>query len=186
MVDTVNVLGVCGSLRAASLNAMLLRVARRLAPPQTRLNLYPGIGDLPLFNPDLEVCLPAPVLRWQSAVAMSDALLIASPEYAHGVTGTIKNALDWLVSFEPFVGKVVAVLNASPRAEHADMALRETLRTMAALIAERASVSLPVLGSGFSEQEMCDDPTIGSLVKSALAELHTAVISSSVTRSDSN
>src|SRR5262252_3639663 len=157
MVDTVNVLGVCGSLRAASLNAMLLRVARSLAPPQMRLNLYSGIGDLPLFNPDLEACLPAPVQHWHSAVAACDALLIASPEYAHGVTGTIKNALDWLVSFEPFVGKVVAVLNASPRAEHADMALRETLRTMAALIAERASVSLPVLGSGFSEQEMCDD-----------------------------
>ena len=186
MIGTVNILGVCGSLRAASLNAMLLRVASRLAPSQIRLNLYPGIGDLPLFNPDLEACPPAPVLRWHSAVAMSDALLIASPEYAHGVTGTIKNALDWLVSFEPFVGKVVAVFNASPRAERADMALRETLKTMSASIAERASVSLPVLGSGLSEQEMLDDPVIGSLVRSALAELHSAVVSSRVAPTESN
>jgi hypothetical protein len=72
-----------------------------------------------------------------------DALLIASPESAHGVTGTIKNVFDWLVGFELFVNRPVAILNTSPRAHHADEALREILRTMSALIVEEASVSIP-------------------------------------------
>ena len=182
MIATTHVLGVCGSLRAASVNAATLRVARRLAPPQVRLAVYEGLGELPLFNPDLEACLPAPVRRWQRAVAASDALLIASPEYAHGVTGTIKNALDWLVSFEPFVGKLVAVLNASPRAQHADAALRETLATMSAVIVEPASVSIALLGSGLTESQMQRDAAIGSALRSCLGELHDASLSARATR----
>src|SRR5579872_2393862 len=141
------VLGLCGSLRRASVNLALLRAAARLAPPGLELRVFGRLGELPLFNPDLEAELPPPVAALHGAVAAADALLIASPEYAHGVTGTIKNALDWLVAFEPFVGKPVAVLNASPRAHHADEALRETLRTMSARIVEEASLSLPLLGS---------------------------------------
>ncbi|HEU5294886.1 MAG TPA: NADPH-dependent FMN reductase [Burkholderiaceae bacterium] len=182
MVVTMHVLGVCGSLRAASINAAALRVARRLAPPQVRLAVYGGLGELPLFNPDLEACLPEPVRRWQRAVAASDALLIASPEYAHGVTGTIKNALDWLVSYEPFVGKLVAVLNASPRAQHAGAALRETLTTMSAVIVERASVSIPLLGSGLTESQMQRDLAIGAALRSCLGELHDAFVGAGAIR----
>ncbi|HET7526907.1 MAG TPA: NADPH-dependent FMN reductase [Burkholderiaceae bacterium] len=186
MVDPISVLGVCGSLRAASLNAMLLRTARRLAPPQVRFTVFASLGDLPLFNPDLEASMPAPVQRWHSAVATSNALLIASPEYAHGVSGSIKNALDWLVSFEPFVGKVVAVVNASPRAQHADMALRETLKTMSAVIAEHASISLPILGSGLTEEQMGDDVVMGRSIRNVLAELYDAVVASRAAENDSS
>jgi NAD(P)H-dependent FMN reductase len=80
-------------------------------------------------------------------VAAADALLIASPEYAHGVTGAIKNALDWLVSFEPFSDKLVAVLNTSARAHHADESLREILKTMNAAIVEAASIDIPLMGA---------------------------------------
>ncbi len=66
--------------------------------------------------PTFEADPPGTVNYFRSQVAASDALLIASPEYAHGATGTIKNALDWLVSYEPFAYKAVAVINASPRA----------------------------------------------------------------------
>lgn len=137
----LNILALSGSLRKASINSALLRAAARLAPPGLAVTVYSGLGDLPLFNPDLESAPPAEVVRFHSHVAAADALLIASPEYAHGVTGTIKNALDWLVGFEGFAGMPVAVLNASLRAHHADDALRETLRTMAAAIVEEASVN---------------------------------------------
>lgn len=69
------------------------------------------MGELPLFNPDREAECPARVAEFQSLVAESDALIIASPEYAYRITGTIKNALDWLVGFEAFASKAVAVLN---------------------------------------------------------------------------
>ena len=169
------VLALSGSLRATSINSALLRAARRLAPPGVELTIFKGVGDLPLFNPDLEADLPAAVRALHAAVAQADALLIASPEYAHGVTGAIKNTLDWLVSFEPFVDKHVAVLNASPRAHHADAALRETLKTMSAVIVEPASVSIPLVGAKLDENGMVEDPLVSSAIRGCLAALHTAV-----------
>ena len=172
----MKVLGISGSLRAASINSALLRAAQRLAPPEIELTIFRGVGDLPLFNPDLEPSLPDPVRALHAAVAASDALLIASPEYAHGVTGAIKNTLDWLVSFEPFVHKHVAVLNASPRAHHADAAMRETLKTMSAVIVEEASVSIPLLGAKLTDEGMVEDPAVSSAIKTALMSLHDATV----------
>ena len=172
----MKLLALCGSLRQASLNAALLRAARRLAPSGMHVVIFDDLGELPLFNPDLEARLPAPVRALQAAVASSDALLIASPEYAHGVTGTIKNALDWLVGFEPFVGKTVAVLNASPRAHHADDALRETLKTMSATIVEPASLSIPLLGARLDEDGMVADPGVAAAIGRSLAALRAAVV----------
>lgn len=172
----MRILGISGSLRKASINSALIRAASRLAPSDIELAVFRGVGDLPLFNPDLETGLPSQVIALHSAVAKSDALLFASPEYAHGVTGVIKNTLDWLVSFEPFVGKPVAVLNASPRAHHADSALRETLKTMSAVIVEPASVSIQLLGTKLDEDGMVEDLLVSSAIKSCLASLCTAVI----------
>jgi len=172
----VKVLALSGSLRAASINSALLRAARRLAPPEITINVFSRLGDLPLFNPDLEPDPPIAAIEFRSQVAASDALLIASPEYAHGVTGTIKNALDWLVSYEPFAYKAVAVLNASPRAHHADAALREVLRTMAAVVIESASNAIPLLGSGLDEDGMVNSPLVAASVRESLAGLYDAVV----------
>jgi chromate reductase len=172
----MRVFAISGSLRAASINSALLRAAERLSPPEVEVRLFRTAGELPLFNPDLEAYLPPQVARLHAEIADSDALLIASPEYAHGVTGTIKNALDWLVSFEPFINKPVAVLNASPRAHHADGALRETLRTMSAVIVEEASISIPLLGAHLMEDGMFTDPTVSRVIRSALVALHRAVV----------
>jgi NAD(P)H-dependent FMN reductase len=168
----MQVLGLCGSLRAASINRALLGAAARLAPPGMRIARFDDLGALPLFNPDLESRPPAAVVALKQAVAAADALLVASPEYARGVSGVIKNALDWLVSFEPFVAKPVAVLNASPRAHHADDALRETLRTMSAVIVEGASVSLPLLGAHLTEDGMVSSADLSRAIRSSLAALH--------------
>jgi NAD(P)H-dependent FMN reductase len=171
----MQILALSGSLRAESMNSALLRAAARLAPVGVRVNVYEQLGALPLFNPDSESQLPAPVAHFHALVESSDAVMIASPEYAHGVTGTIKNALDWLVSFEPFVNKPVAVLNASPRARHADTALREILKTMAAVIVEPASITIPILSSGLTEIGMVYDPAVSDLIMRALSALYGAV-----------
>ncbi len=167
----MKVLALSGSLRALSINSALLRTAQRVAPPGIAVTLYTLLGTLPLFNPDLEQSVPELVVSFRNQVAEADALLIASPEYAHGVTGTIKNALDWLVSFEPFVGKPLAVVNTSPRAHHADAALRETLRTMSAVIVESASISLPLLGAHTSEGAMLEQAQIVQALKESLLAL---------------
>ena len=90
-------LAISGSLRLASSNTALLRAAALVAPEGVEIILYRGLGDLPHFNPDLEAAEPPSVTEFREQVRISDGLLISSPEYAHGVPGVLKNALDWLV-----------------------------------------------------------------------------------------
>lgn len=165
----MKILAISGSLRAASINSALLRAATRLAPPGVQVAIYAGVGELALFNPDFDCVPPPSAAALRAEVAAADALLIASPEYAHGVSGAIKNVLDWLVSDERFRNKPVAVINASPRALHADAALRETLAVMSAVIVEEASITLPLLGAEITEAAMLGSPQVAGAVRRALA-----------------
>jgi len=179
-MPALNVLALCGSLRKASINAALLRVAARLARPEVDIEIADWLGRLPLFNPDLEDVvaddeLPRAVVALRMAVAAADAIVIASPEYAHGVSGTIKNTLDWLVSFPPFIHKPVAVINASPRAHHADDALRETLRTMSAGLVGERSLAVALLGAHMDEAAMAASPHVAAVVAEALAALRAEI-----------
>lgn len=173
----MQLLAISGSLRAASLNTMLLRAVARIAPSEMKVILFDGLGDLPLFNPDLEDTAPIPVIALRRAIISADALLIASPEYAHGVTGVIKNALDWMVGNESFVNKPVALLNASPRATHAYAALRETIVTMSARVLDAASITVPILGSGLTEDDIVEHPEIKSSLLAALEHIQATVTS---------
>src|SRR5579884_2750614 len=145
MIRRVRLLAISGSLRAGSSNTSLLEAAAALAPGGVEVLLYEGLGELPHFNPDLEANEPASVTELRRLVREADGLLISSPEYAHGVPGSLKNALDWLVGGSEFPGKAVALLNASPRATHAQAALAETIRTMAGRLVEEASIAVPLL-----------------------------------------
>ncbi len=167
----VRVLALCGSLRRRSYSAALLRACVMLAPPGIELSIFDGIGQLPLFSPDAETDPGEPALRLWRAVEGADAMLIASPEYAHGVTGTIKNALDWLVGLIAFDGMPVAVLNPSAQSTHADAAIRETLRTMSAELIEPACLRIPVNGSRLTAEQMRDDARFAA----AIAQVHQAI-----------
>ena len=94
---TLHLLGLCGSLRHASSNAVILRtLATELAPSCVHLHLH-SLDELPLYNGDLEGSrLPAAVLALRDAVAQAEGLVLATPEYSHGMSGVMKNALDWL------------------------------------------------------------------------------------------
>ena len=128
-----------------SSNTALLRVAAQVAPDGVNVTLYDGIGTLPHFNPDDDVDTPPPtVLALRAAIGAADGLLFCSPEYAHGVPGSLKNALDWLVSSVEFPFKPVALINASPLATHAQASLVDTLGMMNARIVHEACVTIPV------------------------------------------
>lgn len=172
----MNVLALSGSLRQASINSAFCRAATRLAPPPMRVSVFSGIGGLPLFNPDLEACPPAAVRDFRRAVGHSDALLIASPEYAHGISGVMKNALDWLVSHEGTVHKPVALANTSPRAHHADDALREVLLTMSTYLIPQASVSIGLLGNCVTEEAMLTTPQVRRAIESLMTALRDYLI----------
>lgn len=171
----MKILALSGSLRAASNNSALLRAMARLSPHGVAIDVYQGLGELPLFNPDLEASDPFAVAQLRSHIIASDALLIASPEYAHGITGVMKNALDWMVSSEAFVHKPVAILNASSRAVHANAALHEVISVMSAQIVESASITVPILGAKLTEDEIVQHPQISLSLRHALAALCEAV-----------
>jgi len=144
----IRLLAVCGSLRAASTNKALLEAAARLAPTGMIIDPFDGLADLPPFNPDLDVAAPPPaVAQWRGEIAISEGLLISSPEYARGVPGALKNALDWLVSSEVFPGKPVALFNASERGVAMQASLRLILETMSAKLVESAMLTVPLLGT---------------------------------------
>lgn len=145
-MPSLDLLAVSGSLRRWSTNTALLRAAADCAPPGISVRVYDELGSLPVFNPDDEGDAPAVVHRLKTAVARADALLFAVPEYAHGIPGGLKNALDWLVSGPEIPGKPVALLHASPRSHHGRAALEEVLRTMSTAVVPDASVTVPLLG----------------------------------------
>jgi chromate reductase len=136
----MKIIAISGSLRAQSSNASLLRAAARIEPA---IAIYDGMGALPHFNPDLDEdgAEPPPAVRaLREWLIAADGVLISSPEYAHGVPGSFKNLLDWLVSTGELVDKPVALLNASPSGgQFAQNAILETLRTMNWRVIEEAS-----------------------------------------------
>jgi chromate reductase, NAD(P)H dehydrogenase (quinone) len=153
--------------------------AAELAPKGVEVAMYHGLGDLPHFNPDLDKALddpdlPAAVRDLRTRVAAADALLISSPEYAHGVPGSLKNALDWLVGGSEMPGKPVALLNASPRSVHAQAQLAETLRTMSADVVPGSPFDAPLERGGAAGPPAAGFGAEGA-IRAALAALAWAV-----------
>lgn len=167
---TITLLAISGSLRARSSNTALLDAARLLAPPGMTIARYDSLAALPHFNPDLDTNPPLPaVAGLRAQIKAADGLLISSPEYARGVAGVMKNALDWMVSDLDFAGKKVALFNASPRAMHALAALRLTLETMAAQIVDEACLTIPLLSGPMDEEAIAADPALSKMIRNALA-----------------
>ena len=173
--QTIRILAISGSLRKISSNTALLQAAIALSPANIEIKLYSGLGDLPHFNPDLEPTEPPSVADLRAQLKWSDGLVISSPEYAHGVPGVLKNALDWLVSGEEFVDKPIALFNASPRAIHAQASLTEIVTTMAGRIVPEASTTVSLLGKNLDATGIVADPEIAGELQAAMTSFANAI-----------
>lgn len=174
----MRILGISGSLKSTSTTAGLLRAAAALSPAGTAWSfLDRHFGELPHFNPDLDeegAVAPPAVAAWRRALAGCDAVLAACPEYAHGVPGSFKNAIDWIVSSGELHAKPVALLMASPTgARHAWAALAPTLRMLEADLVFEAS--LVFARRGLDENGRLVDEAQEAEVKRALVALASAV-----------
>ncbi|MBC8160239.1 MAG: NAD(P)H-dependent oxidoreductase [Roseiflexaceae bacterium] len=168
----MHILAISGSLRATSSNTTLLKAAAALAPAGVAIALYDRLGDLPHFNPDLDDIergiAPPAVLAFRALLNQADGVLICSPEYAHGVPGTLKNALDWVVSSGELLGKPVALLKAS-RATYAHAALKETLSVILAQIVDEEWLSIPLPGNRVDLAGLLAHAEIPALLGHAMA-----------------
>jgi len=171
----MDLLAISGSLRRASSNGALLKAVRALAPEGVRVQLFEGLAELPHYNPDLEESLPESAVAWRATVAKANGVIISSPEYAFGVPGSLKNALDWLVGGPEFSGKPVALFGASPRAVTSRESLVRTLRAMAGDLVEEASVTLPLLGKKIDAEVILADPALREPLERALAQFVASV-----------
>lgn len=171
----IKILAISGSLRASSSNTALLRAAIGLAPDNMDISIYDGLGNLPHFNPELDTDNPpAPVEDWRDQIKAANGVLICTPEYAHGVPGVLKNALDWIVSSGEFVNKPTAVISASPSLDGGDKAhtsLVQTLAVMTAQIVEGAKMLVPAVGAKLNQKGEITDPATAQALKSLLDAL---------------
>jgi len=160
MSEVFNILALSGSLRKKSYNTAVIRALRKIAPDDISVVVYDGLGEIPPFNPDID---PAgiPVVRdLKKEVEAAEGLIISSPEYAHGISGVLKNALDWLVSGYEFINMPVSLVNTSPRAHHALDSLKEVLKTMSGTLFDASNLTIPLLGTHYGYDELVNDENI--------------------------
>ncbi|HXA19264.1 MAG TPA: NAD(P)H-dependent oxidoreductase [Thermoanaerobaculia bacterium] len=162
----MKIIAISGSLRARSSNLTLLRAAASIASGGMEVAIYDGLASLPHFNPDDDeegAIAPAPVAALRALLASADGILISTPEYAHGLPGSLKNALDWLVSDGALVDKPVAILSASPiGGQFAQASLVEILTTMNWRVLGTWTAPTKVRDANVSEQ-------VAAVIREALA-----------------
>jgi chromate reductase, NAD(P)H dehydrogenase (quinone) len=169
-MKNIQLLAISGSLRTNSSNTNVLQAAKILSPPTIRITLYSELAQLAHFNPDLDQDpLPDNIVYLRQQIENSDGIIISSPEYAHGVPGTLKNALDWLVSSVEFPYKPVMLINTNPRATIAFASLQEILNTMSAKIIPSHNLTLAIARRGLDTQDIIDDPELSTSLAKAIA-----------------
>ncbi len=178
----MQILAISGSLRAASINTALLRATMIVAPSSITVSLYAGLRSLPPFDPDVEMAsiddpslMPASVAAFGVALRAADAVIFSTPEYAHGLPGVLKNALDWVVGSGEFVGKRVAIFNASAYGTFAHASLLETLTVMSARVVADAAATCTTLHRSMTDMEIVADVLVAHSLTRALDMLAASV-----------
>lgn len=175
----MRVLAVSGSLRAQSLNTLLLKEAARLAPPGMAISGWERLDDLPHFSPERDTDPPpVPVAELRDLILTADALLICTPEYIHAMPAVLKNLLEWVVSSSACVGKPAAAWSVSPSFEggaRAQASLVHTLEVMSARVVHEASRCVTLAPSGMDAEGRLRDPAQELSLRSALEALAAAV-----------
>ena len=172
----MRILAISGSLRAASSNSRVVAALALLDVPGVTVAVAQGLGDLPHFNPDLDVePAPAAVEAFRAQVLAADGLILCSPEYAHGVAGVMKNGLDWLVSVIGVYEKRPAILNTAARAHHAVAHMRDNLNVMTCGVVEEASITLPSMSADLTVAQIAADPAFAGPLTTALQALAHAI-----------
>lgn len=165
-VSSIRLLAISGSVRARASNTALLGATQLLAPSGVAVSLYQDLARLPHFNPDDEQgALPDVAAELRRRVGEADGIVISTPEYAHGLPGSFKNALDWLVGSVTFPGKPVMLMFGSSASVHAPASLREILRTMSAVLVPEADVTVELRGKSPTPEDVTSDPVVAAEIR---------------------
>jgi chromate reductase, NAD(P)H dehydrogenase (quinone) len=178
MTETLHFLGISGSLRGGSFSTALLAEIVGMSDAHARTTAF-SLRDVPLYNQDLEPApghAPAPVLELRRAIAAADGLVLVSPEYNYGMSGVLKNALDWASrpAYKSVLkGKPVLIISNSPGAmggARAQIQLRQTLFATLSRVVARAEIAVTHVNAKLTDGRLTDEST-RSLFKEGLADL---------------
>jgi chromate reductase len=164
MAETIQLLGISGSLRKNSFNTALLRAAQELAPAGMSIDLA-DLSEIPLYNDDVrEKGFPRPVQALRDRIRVADAVLIATPEYNYSIPGVLKNAIDWASRppEQPFDGKPVGIMGASPGrigTARAQYHLRQCFIFLNATVLNKPEVMVGGAAQVFKDGKLADEPT---------------------------
>lgn len=191
----MKILGISGSLRTSSTNTTLLKsilhaqvLDQTATPPTTTVSLYEALGHLPHYNAELDdpvsaiestdSIAPTAVRHWRTSLATADGVIICTPEYAFGIPGVLKNALDWTASSGEFVGKPVLAISASPGYTGGDKAhasLLLTLKALSAQVIPSGSISIPAIRQKLDNQGNLTDSHLTATLSTGLSDLYCAM-----------
>lgn len=165
----INILAISGSLKSTSSNTAIVKAIAGLSPANVQISLYEGLGDLPHFSPDIDGGKSAEsVVHFRKLLQEAQGIIICTPEYAFGMPGVLKNALDWTVSSGELTGKPAAAISASPLysgGENAHASLMLTLKALSSKVAEKSQLQIPsVYGKFDPEGNVSDEKTKQSLI----------------------
>jgi NAD(P)H-dependent FMN reductase len=178
-MEHMRILAISGSLNAKGTITTFVRAVAALAPEDMAVTLYDGLGDLPHFSPDRDGDnAPAAVADFRAHLRAADGVLICTPEYAYGMPGSLKNALDWIVSSGEFVNKPVAALSASPYpigGERAHASLLLTLTALNANVPDGCALTVPLVRTKMDAAGTVSDPATVEALRSVLDALTRAI-----------
>jgi chromate reductase len=160
----MNILAICGSLRPESSNMSILNAIPQWLPANVDYHIYNNIGKLSHFDPTLNHDnTPAEVDRLRGLIAAANGVIICSPEYAFGIPGSLKNALDWTVSSGEFINKSVAVITASSSGEKAHEALLTVMNVITGQVPPASALLIPYIRTKVVNGIITDEETTAKL-----------------------
>lgn len=167
------IIAICGSTRQSSVNLNLINAIIGLYKNQFSIVVFQNIATLPHFNPDLDNDKPPKeIVSFRAQLNEADGILICTPEYAMGIPGSMKNAIDWVVSSMEFSGKPTALITAGLSGTKAHFALLETLKIIEADIPESSQLIISFAKTKVNDDGISDPITLQQvmLVMTSLIE----------------
>ncbi|HEX5958535.1 MAG TPA: NADPH-dependent FMN reductase [Hyphomicrobiaceae bacterium] len=171
----LNLVTLLGSLRKASFNAIIARTLPELAPEDVAITPLPTIGDLPIYDADLQAQgIPPKVVAMGEAIRAADGVIIVTPEYNYSIPGGLKNAIDWISRLQPqpFARKPVALQSASPGGlggARAQYHLRQVMVQLDALVLNKPEVIVREVSAKVDANAgSLTDPTTRDVIASQL------------------
>jgi chromate reductase, NAD(P)H dehydrogenase (quinone) len=167
----IKILAMSGSLRSKSSNTRLVERVANLAQDSVTIDIFADLHRLPHFNPDEEPSDDVFVIDLTSRMRVADGFIVSTPEYAHGVPGSLKNALDWLVGTDAFIEKPFALLHACDRSIFAPQSLIEILSTMSGIHVSQADVTIDLRSNPTKSAEILLAESSSTKIQASLATM---------------